>query len=59
MSTQIKSINQSETKFSINGILAVIQYCSAGTVSGIKYSKELSEQENKDFKQYLNDYDII
>ncbi|MEK0369711.1 MAG: hypothetical protein QQN55_00950 [Nitrosopumilus sp.] len=59
MSTKIKPINQSETKFSINGILAVLQYCSKGNVSGIKYSQELSDQEDKDFKQYLIDYDII
>ena len=60
MSTSIKGLNPLQTKFSINGKLAVLTYGTADkSVINLKYSQELTEQEDKDFKIYLNDFDII
>ena len=60
MCTHIKPLNALKTKFSINGKLAVIKYSSADKKSkNIEYSMGLTEQEDVDFKKYLDDYKII
>lgn len=61
MSTFLKSLNKQNTKFSINGKLAVL------TIGGsyiaprvlIKYSSELTDKEMKDFKSHLGILKII
>ena len=60
MATTIKTLNALQTKFSINGKLAVVEYTSADKKSKlVKYSKGLTEQENDDFKSHLNSLNII
>ena len=63
MSVKIKKL-RGGNKFSINGILAVIEYSSFKRPGKegmriIKYSSELSEHESKIFKGYLSENKII
>ena len=60
MCTTIKSLNKTNTKFSINGKLAVVKYSSADKKSKvINYSDGLTHQEDLDFKSHLNSLNII
>ena len=53
MSTFIKSLNKTDSKFSVNGKLCILQYGPNKSVESIKYSSELNPDEEKDFKQHL------
>ena len=60
MATTIKSVNKENTRFTINGKLAVVEYTSADKKSKlIRYSKGLTEQESVDFKSHLRALNII
>jgi len=53
-------MNALNTKFSINGKLAVLKYSSADKkTKNITYSKQLTHQEDLDFKSHLEGLKII
>lgn len=59
MSTFIKSLNKTNTKYSVNGKLCVLVYGPNKNVESIKYSAELNFTEQKDFKKHLRSIEKI
>ena len=59
MSTFIKSLNESNSVFSVNGKVCVLVYGPNKSVESIKYSVELDFTEEKDFKKHLRSIEKI
>jgi len=59
MSTLIKSIGKSGSRFAVNGKLCVLKYGPNQTVESIKYSSELNSVEEKEFKGHLEVLKLI
>jgi len=57
--TTIKCFNKQNTKFAINGKLAVIRYGPGKKVLNISYNIGLTQKEDEDFKGHLKVLKLI